>query len=268
MISVKKMNNTIYFYSGTGNSLWTAKNIAELVCNTELISMTLRNEAIVAPASECVGLIFPVHMWGLPLRVIDFIHRLQTDKLRYIFAVAVNAGQVAATLIQLKKILQSKGSDLAAGFSVCLPSNYIPWGGAAAPEKQQELFDRALTKIKSIAEIVSVQEARTPEKGPSVQNIFLSALYRMGSPRIPRLDKSFRVDEKCTGCQICKKVCPAESIIIVDGKPVWQHHCEQCLACIQWCPEEAIQYGKNTATKKRYHHPAIKLQEMMARVSR
>jgi len=37
---------------------------------------------------------------------------------------------------------------------------------------------------------------------------------------------------------------------------------EQCLACIQWCPAEAIQYGKNTAAKKRYHHPEIKLSDM------
>jgi len=26
-----------------------------------------------------------------------------------------------------------------------------------------------------------------------------------------------------------------------DGRPVWQHHCEQCFACLQWCPKEAIQ---------------------------
>jgi len=37
---------------------------------------------------------------------------------------------------------------------------------------------------------------------------------------------------------------------------------EQCLACIQWCPAEAIQYGKNTAAKKRCHHPEIKLSDM------
>ena len=226
-------------------------------------SYGFQKESIITSDAERVGLIFPVHMWGLPLHVIDFVHRLSADPAKYYFAVAVNAGQVAATLIQLQKMLQEKKINLSAGFSICLPSNYIPWGGAIAGEKQQELFTDSLNKIKFIAEIVRAKEVRTPEKGPSWQNIFLSALYKMGSPQIPRMDKSFWVDAKCTGCKICEKICPAKNIIITDGKPTWHHHCEQCLACIQWCPEEAIQYGKNTATKKRYHHPEIKIKEML-----
>jgi Pyruvate/2-oxoacid:ferredoxin oxidoreductase delta subunit len=203
-------------------------------------------------------------MWGLPQRVIEFVHKLAADPAKYYFAVAVNAGQVAATLIQLKKLLQQKEITLSAGFSICLPSNYIPWGGAIPVEKQQELFAASLDRINSLSNAVRLREKRNPEKGPSWQNVFLSALYKLGSPRIPLMDKSFRVDEKCTSCKICEKICPSRNIIITDGKPVWQHHCEQCLACIQWCPEEAIQYGKNTATKKRYHHPEVKLQDMLA----
>ena len=98
---------------------------------------------------------------------------------------AVNAGQVAATLIQLKKMLQGKGINLSAGFSVCMPSNYIPWGGAIAEEKQQELFTDALNKIKPIAEFIRAKEVKAPEKGPAWQNIFFSALYKMALPEFP-----------------------------------------------------------------------------------
>jgi ferredoxin len=258
------MDNTIYFYTGTGNSLWTAKNLARHLGNTELIPLAVKNESIITSDAERIGIIFPVHMWGLPLRVIDFVQRLIADPAKYYFAVAVNAGQVAATLIQLQKILQEKGINLSAGFSIYMPSNYIPWGGAIAMDEQQERFTDSLNKIKFISEIVRDKKVRTLEKGPSWQNIFLSALYKLGSPRIPGMDKSFWVDTKCTGCRICEKICPSKNIIITDGKPTWHHHCEQCLACIQWCPEEAIQYGKNTPTKKRYHHPEIKLPEMLA----
>jgi ferredoxin len=258
------METIIYFYTGTGNSLWTAKNIARHLGNTELIPIASKKESIITSKAERVGLIFPVHMWGLPLHVSDFVQRLAADPARYYFAVAVNAGQVAATLIQLKKMMQKKRIHLSAGFSICMPSNYIPWGGAIAMEKQQERFADSLNKIKFISEIVRAKEVRTPEKGPSLQNVFLSALYKMGSPRIPGMDKSFWADAKCTGCKICEKICPDKNITITDGKPTWHHHCEQCLACIQWCPEEAIQYGKNTTTKKRYHHPEIKLPEMLA----
>ena len=152
------MDNTIYFFTGTGNSLWTAKNIARHLGGTELIPMVSRKESNITTTAERVGIIFPVHMWGLPLYVIDFASRLNADPAKYYFAVAVNAGQVAATLIQLQKLLYKNNINLSAGFSLCLPSNYIPWGGAAAGEKQQELFTVSLTKIKHIAEIIRAQK--------------------------------------------------------------------------------------------------------------
>jgi ferredoxin len=51
---------------------------------------------------------------------------------------------------------------------------------------------------------------------------------------------------------------------MAGGKPAWHHRCEQSFACIQSCPEEAIQYGKGTRNKKRYHHPEISLKDMLA----
>ncbi|WP_413814614.1 hypothetical protein [Candidatus Cryosericum septentrionale] len=58
-------------------------------------------------------------------------------------------------------------------------------------------------------------------------------------------------------------MCPVGDIEQVDGRPVWQHHCQQCFACLQWCPKEAIQFGKETPHGKRYHHPGVKLSDMI-----
>lgn len=257
------MDTTIYFYTGTGNSLWTARKLSAVMGNTELIPLPLSGNGLIRLDSEKIGLIFPVHIWGIPTRVVAFLNRLETDSTKYYFAVAVNAGQVAATLIQLKMLLKKKNINLAAGYSICMPSNYIPWGGAISHEKQQRIFEGALTKIQRIASSIRAKEERTPEKGPAWQNIFFSTIYRLSFPKVPEMDKAFWADEKCTNCKICEKICPAQNISITNGKPVWQHHCEQCLACLQWCPEVAIQYGKGTTRKKRYHHPEIKLSDML-----
>jgi ferredoxin len=259
------MRTILYYYSGTGNSLWIARNLAATLGDSvEIIPMITKNEALISSPAECIGLIFPVHMWGLPLRVLDFVKRLENDPAKYYFAIAVNAGQVAATLIQLNKLLNTRGINLSSGFSVCMPSNYIPWGGAINIDKQEERFADSLTKIKTIAEVVNAQTKRKLEKGPSFQNIFLSALYKIGSRQIPKMDKSFWVDSKCTSCGICAKICPCQNILMRKGIPKWRHHCEQCLACIQWCPDESIQYGKKTPRYKRYHHPEINLKDMLA----
>jgi ferredoxin len=258
------MKTTIYFYTGTGNSLWTAQKLSAALNDTELIPITLAGKESIIPSSDNIGFIFPVHIWGIPPPVVDFLNRLKAGSAGYYFAAAVNAGQVAATLIQLKNLLLQRNIKLSSGFSVYTPSNYIPWGGAVAQEKQQKIFKDAMDKINHIALSIRAKEEKPPEKGPAWQNIFLSAIYRSSYLHVPKMDNPFFADEKCTGCGICEKICPAQNISLVDGKPTWQHRCEQCFACLQWCPEEAIQYGKGTIKRKRYRHPEITLKDMLA----
>lgn len=257
------MNADIYFFTGTGNSFWIAKKLSEKLENTNLISIATLDQSTVNPVADAVGLVFPVHIWGVPKLIIDFVNRLDTNSNRYYFALAVNAGQVAATLIQLKKLFLSKGLNLDSGFSIDMPSNYIPWGQAIAKEKQQIKFKAALEKVNHVAERVKARKKIPPEKGPFWQNILFSFFYRKSFPHIHKMDKSFWADENCNSCGICAKVCPVRNIEIINGKPSWHHRCEQCFACLQWCPEISIQYGKNTIRKKRYHHPDISIKDML-----
>ncbi|MBN1673737.1 MAG: hypothetical protein JXR37_22005 [Kiritimatiellae bacterium] len=48
-----------------------------------------------------------------------------------------------------------------------------------------------------------------------------------------------------------------------NEKPSWLHRCEQCLACLHWCPQEAIQVGKKTVGRARYHHPDVRARDLM-----
>ena len=261
------MDTAIFFYTGTGNSLWTARKIAGFLEDARLIPLARHSQESIACESDRIGLVFPVHIWGVPPPVVQFLERLQARPDCYFFAAAVNAGQVAATLIQLRQLLERKHLRLASGFSIDLPSNYIVWRGAVSPAKQQKKFAAALAKIERVAGIVRNQEELPPEKGPFWQNPFFSWTYRKSFPHIGKMDRSFFSDEKCDGCGICEKICPARNIRLAADRPSWLHGCEQCFACIQWCPREAIQYGKGTACKKRYHHPDISMKEMLSQVS-
>jgi MinD superfamily P-loop ATPase len=57
-------------------------------------------------------------------------------------------------------------------------------------------------------------------------------------------------------------VCLVHKIEIVDGKPVWKHHCELCCACIHLCLVEAIQYGQKIRRRGRYRHPSLTTADM------
>ena len=213
--------------------------------------------------ADKVGLVFPVHIWGLPHRVIQFVNHLQLRPETYLFAVAVNAGQVAATLLQLQRLMTKRGLSLAAGYSVVMPTNYIPWGGPGPLKTQQRLFEGAHLKVKTIAESVLRGERKEVEKGPFWQNILFPLFYKMSFRQVPKMDKNFWVDDKCNSCGICSKVCPADNIEMLNEKPGWFHRCEQCFACLQWCPQEAIQYGKKTPKYQRYRHPEVTLKDLL-----
>ena len=258
------MRTDLFYYTGTGNSLWAARTLAGLLDNAEILPIARLPEDWRSSTPDAIGLIFPVHVWGLPARVIDFAAALTDKQSAYSFAIAVNAGQVAATLLQLEKLLLTKGITLSAGFDLVMPSNYIPWGGPGPIDKQRQRFHSAREKLARIAATVEAREKRPVEKGPLWQNIFFTRINKMTFPRISAMDKSFWSDTKCNACGICRRVCPSSNInLSAEGKPVWQHRCEQCLACLQWCPRESIQFGKRTPRYERYHHPDVKLREMI-----
>lgn len=253
----------IYYYTGTGNSLWTARAFAEKLGNSELVPMHRMNHGTHGSKADAVGLVFPVHMWGVPGLVRNFLQSMDKRPGVYYFAVAVNAGQVSRTLIQLKELMARESLTLSAGFDIKLPSNYIPWGGPGPESAQRKLFDAAKEKIDVAAAYISSRKSGLLEKGPLWQRVLFTGLYKMTYNHLKALDKNFHIDGSCSSCGICERVCPVKNITLEAGRPVWHGSCEQCLACIQWCPAECIQYGKKTKSYERYHHPEVTVKDVL-----
>ena len=46
--------------------------------------------------------------------------------------------------------------------------------------------------------------------------------------------------EKCVGCGLCAKDCPAGKIAVKDGKAVYTPECIQCGHCVAVCPKAAV----------------------------
>ena len=257
------MKTIIFYYTGTGNSLWVARKLADELEEAELLSISDMKDGIERTDSEIVGLVFPVHIWGVPAPIIRLVHKLKRLRADYFFAIAVNAGQVANTLVQLKGIMAKKSLPLSAGFEIPMPSNYIPWGGPGPKEKQRKQFGLAREKISKIAVSIKGKLNIPVEKGPLWQRVLFTGIYKMTFSQVPKMDRQFWVDEKCNHCKICRMVCPSANITMGEGKPVWNHRCEQCFSCLQWCPQEAVQYGKRTPRYERYHHPEVLLNDVL-----
>ena len=260
-----KKETTIYFFTGTGNSLKIAKDLAKKLEACELIPIAkvwqIEN---LKSMSEKVGFIFPLYWSGLPKIVHDFINKIDLSKSNYLFTVITSAGDInEQPLQQLEKILKTKATTLSAGFFITMPNNYIIGIDIQSEEHQKEIFEKALKQVESISEIVKNKEENLNQdifekdvsRSEGINKDFREGVYES--------DKSFYADDNCSNCGICEKICPVNNIILVDGIPLWQHRCQQCLACINFCPEKSIQFGTETLQTQRYHHPEISLKEII-----
>jgi Pyruvate/2-oxoacid:ferredoxin oxidoreductase delta subunit len=252
---------TIYYFSGTGNSLAVARAIAEKLGDTKLISMARPDAANLSPDTRRVGLIFPVYVFGLPLIVARFIKQLKIPKDSYLFAVAVNGGMPCATLNQAARLCSEQDMLLSSGFAVTMVDNCISIAGAISLEKQKIRFEKAGRKIDDICAAIEKRE-RSIYPGWPLVNWLFSRMYRRWIVKAPGKDKQFTADSNCNGCGLCASVCPVRNIKMNERLPAWQHHCEQCLACLHWCPNKAIQWGKHTTGRIRYHHPDVTVKDI------
>ena len=265
------MENTmhkIYFFSGTGNTLYLAKNFASLfpdvvLCN---ISHLERDEEIVLD-SDITGIFFPVYCGGIPRILSRFLARVKAPEggqgKRVLYAVASSGGVPGGALPIVEDTLAEKGLNLTSAFHIRMPSNYYPLSGPPSSQKQQKLFSDARRALR-VAAIMVKKGKRTRPLRVFPIDTFIKFIAERAVATLAASDKAFHVDkEKCNTCELCLRLCPAANITFTrESTPAWSNECEQCMGCLQWCPNGAIRYGNVKESRERYHHPEISAMEL------
>lgn len=257
----------IYYFSGTGNSYFLAKQFAKNFQDAELVSIAHldRGEDVVLDA-DITGIFFPVYCGGVPPIVHKFLKRTILpeggQKGRYLYAVCTSSGIPGAALPIVEDILAERSIDVKACFHIRMPSNYYPLSGAL-PEKQiKQIFQRAERALR-IASVMVKKRKRTRPLRIFPIDTFVKFVAGRAIATLADSDRAFKLNEQCNCCELCARLCPASNIALDQaGHPSWTHHCEQCMACLQWCPQGAIQYGKIDPARKKYHHPEVKAEEL------
>jgi ferredoxin len=261
------MQTTIFYFTGTGNSLWVSRYLASKLGNTRLVSLSLsENVELSLSSSQRIGFVFPVIMFGLPLIIKRFVESVPISNNSYNFAVTTCGGTPFSTIKEVEQLFSIRGIKLSAGFSVQIVNNCTSIGEAITEDKQQRRFERAKAALNRICVKIEKQEQHIDKGMPGLNWYFSGVLHKNAESMITDAAKYFYIDKNCNGCGLCEKVCPVKNIIMDSMKPVWYGHCEQCYACLQWCPKESIQVkNKKTEGRRRYHHPEITIADVIRR---
>ena len=247
--------NIIFYFTGTGNSLKVAKDIAESLDECTLTSMGKPYK--LSGAYENIGFVYPVYFVGMPGAVKRFIETLdiRESKGAYFFAVCTS-GRTPGGLGEIAKIVAGKGGKLSYATNIpCFP-NYV-----CLYPMINKVKEKVASQVKLTKQVALDIQNKSVNKAP--KNPLFAPANGIFVKSAANKDKDYNVSDSCNSCGTCSRVCPVGNIKMQNGKPSFQHHCEQCVACIQWCPQQAINYKNKTQSRGRYHHPDITLGDII-----
>ena len=262
----------IFYFSGTGNSLYVTKRIEEAIGGS-IVSiprcMMDRNTSFRLEPGERLGFVFPTHVWGTPWIVDDFIESLHIEPApgygtreerlasTYTFAVITYGSSTGDADVALKTLLSKRGMQLDLVNSVKMPDSYVIGADVAPQNKIDAILANAEERIDAICmKVIDRYRETSVHKGRF--SLLLARTHGIYKHYGCKTDDFF-ADGSCNSCGLCERICESGVIAMdADGKPRWTlGRCTFCLGCLNRCPKHAIQHGSHTAKRRRYVNPVL-----------
>lgn len=248
-----KSSCTVFYFTGTGNSRYIARKISASTCG-ELIDLNRKfktNNSSPVTVGENLVFVTPTYCWQIPHIVRDWIKRVSFTGARRVWFV-MNCGSGIGNAAKYNKDLcEEKGFEYMGTAQIVMPENYIAMFNTPEKDEAEKIIRAADPVIEAAAEtILSGKKLRSPAVLP--HHILVSGPVNPLFYRYGITSKPFRAGKGCIGCGKCASLCPTNSIILKNGKPVWGDNCTHCMACICHCPTRAIEYGRKSKGKPRY----------------
>lgn len=272
----------VYYFSGTGNSLAVARKLCTALPGAALtpIMQVLREPVHRRRLSGEVGIVFPIHMNGLPKPVRRFVEAADFSAVDYLFAVATHGGIPGNVGALLNRVLSGRGRLIDEFFALEMinntPKGVAPrmlmrmnWAATITPDSVQAMQARSDKALESIIASIAARStafglryrSERRARGTLTDRLF----WRLAEGSNPKLE--FLLDAAaCTRCGICARVCPSGRVTAPTetAPPLWpaKAECYYCYAYFNFCPQQAVGVRHYTQKDGRYHYPGITAEEI------
>ena len=251
----------IFCFSGTGNSRYIASRIAEATQDRTVDLNRKIKERDYSPiqTGRDVIVVAPTYAWRLPHIVSEWLEKTELSGAERVWFVMDCGSEIGNAAKYNRLLAKQKRLRYMGTAQIIMPENYIAMFNAPESVKAEKIVKKAEPDIiKVIESIQAGQEFQTPRN-----NLYDRTMSCLVNPIFYRFivkSAAFRVKDTCTTCGQCVKNCPLNNVKLgTDGRPLWGGDCTHCMACICYCPAAAIEYGKKSIGKPRYHFEQLKI---------
>ena len=181
----------IFYYSGTGNSKYAAKRIADALGDTPL-SMNERIKAgdfSPVETGERLVVVTPTYAWRIPRIVRDWLMKTELRGAERIWFVMTCGSEIGDAGRYNRALCQAKGVGCMGTAQLIMPENYIAMFDAPQADEARAIVAKAEPDIDRVIASIRAEEAFAPTRrnlydrfmsGP-VNPIFYSASRRTPS---------------------------------------------------------------------------------------
>ena len=258
------MENIIYYFTGTGNSLAAARLIAKhLKGETELRAFTnyLNCEEVIVEPCETLGFIFPAYGERAPWPVYAVTAKMKLSNKPYIFEICTCNDRGGSCLDFFATWIKKHGLYTNYTRKITMPGNCMATNDAENAERiaDCEMFAKRSADNINKRFISSIEGFDDDANNTEGRRDKMASFFK------------FTCDtSKCISCGLCTTVCPMNNINLPDGHPAFGDKCAICFACFHWCPTEAVRLDSAffNSDRQRYHHPQITAEDISAQQKR
>ena len=243
----------IIYFSGTGNSSYCAAKISSFttipITDANHLIKGGKNGGFTSDEPYVFGA--PTYSWQMPHIFTAFLKKSTFSGNKNAYFVMTCGDDIGNAGKYNKALCDELGLTYKGTAAVKMPENYIAMFDSPSLERSLKIIKASDKTLEEISRVIADGGTLTAENGGIAGKLKSGIVNRMFYALCVK-SKSFYADSKCTSCGKCEKVCPANAVKLVDGKPHWGEGCTHCMACISYCPTEAIEYGKKSVGKRRY----------------
>ncbi len=243
----------IIYFTGTGNSRHLAKKVGEVLGETPINSVEYIKNGKIGDFNSDTAYVFvcPTYAWQIPHIFEKFIRESQFRGKSKAYFIMDCGGDIGNAAKKLKALCSYKKFEFMGVYEAVMPENYTALFNAPDEKTIPSLIANADKAALDAAEYIKSEKPFPAVKAGIADKLKSGIVNTIFYKFFVSADKFYATD-KCISCGKCVKNCMLNNIELKGGKPVWGKNCTHCMACINFCPTEAIEYGKHSIGLERY----------------